>query len=52
MFQYACVCSSPAGGFPVVLDNLWLGGEEAEAVATALEPKLIKTRAAVEQVGA
>lgn len=35
----------------MVLDNLWLAAEESEAVATALEPKLVKTRAAVEQVG-
>jgi hypothetical protein len=39
-----------AGGFPVVLDNLWLGREEGEAVAAALVPKLQKTKVAVEQL--
>ncbi|KAF6260517.1 AAA domain-containing protein [Scenedesmus sp. NREL 46B-D3] len=38
------------GGFPVVLDNLWLGREEGEAVAAALVPKLQKTQVAVEQL--
>ncbi|WIA32331.1 hypothetical protein OEZ86_003170 [Tetradesmus obliquus] len=38
------------GGFPVVLDNLWLGREEGEAVAAALVPKLQKTKVAVEQL--
>ena len=36
------------GGFPVVLDNLWLGAEEGAAIASALVPKLQKTQAAVE----
>ena len=31
-------------------NNLWLGAEEAEAVATALEPKLARTRSEVETV--
>ncbi|GLC43207.1 hypothetical protein PLESTB_000850700 [Pleodorina starrii] len=48
--KYQQVAGNLSGGFPVVLDNLWLGGEESAAVATALEPKLVKTRAAVEQV--
>lgn len=39
-----------AGGFPSLQDNLWLAGGEGEAVATALVPKLNKTRAAVEQL--
>lgn len=39
-----------AGGFPVVLDNLWLGEEEGEAIAAALGPKLQKTKGAVEQL--
>jgi hypothetical protein len=39
------------GGFPVVLDNLWLSSEESESVASALVPKLEKTKEAVEQVG-
>jgi hypothetical protein len=38
----------PQGGFPAVLDNLWLGEDEAAAVATALQPKLAKTEKAVE----
>jgi MoxR-like ATPase len=33
-----------------VLDNLWLGREEGGAVASALVPKLQKTKAAVEQL--
>ncbi len=32
----------------MVLENLWLGKEESEAIATALQPKLTKTRANVE----
>lgn len=39
-----------ADGFPVVLDNLWLGAEESEAIAMTLQPKLNKTRSAVESV--
>lgn len=39
-----------AGGFPVVLNNLWLGADEGEAVASALVPKLQKTKVAVEQL--
>ncbi|KAF6253113.1 hypothetical protein COO60DRAFT_1628330 [Scenedesmus sp. NREL 46B-D3] len=38
------------GGFPEVLDNLWLGREEATAVAAELDLKLKKTRSAVEQL--
>jgi len=38
------------GGFPSLHDNLWLGGGEGEAVATALVPKLNKTRDAVEKL--
>ncbi|GIM15029.1 hypothetical protein Vretimale_17901 [Volvox reticuliferus] len=48
--KYQQVAGNLSNGFPVVLDNLWLGGEESAAVATALEPKLVKTQAAVEQV--
>ncbi|EFJ43346.1 hypothetical protein VOLCADRAFT_96404 [Volvox carteri f. nagariensis] len=48
--KYQQVAGNLTGGFPVVLDNLWLSSEESAAVATALEPKLVKTRAAVEQV--
>jgi hypothetical protein len=33
-----------------VLDNLWLGQEEGEAIAAALGPKLQKTKGAVEQL--
>lgn len=32
----------------MVLDNLWLGDEESQAIATALQPKLTRTRSAVE----
>ena len=39
-----------AGGFPALHDNLWLGGGEGEAVATALVPKLNKTRETVEKL--
>lgn len=45
-----CVVFPCAGGFPEVLDNLWLGQEEGEAVASALIPKLQKTKVAVEQL--
>ena len=38
------------GGFPAVLDNLWLGEEEAQAVTTSLQPKLQKTRTSVEGI--
>jgi len=38
------------GGFPVVLDNLWLGEEDANAIATSLQPKLTRTRTAVVSV--
>ncbi len=31
-----------------MLDNLWLGDEEGQAIATALVPKLQKTKTAVE----
>ncbi|KAL4443602.1 hypothetical protein ABPG75_011339 [Micractinium tetrahymenae] len=37
-------------GFPTVLGNLWLGRDEAEAVASALLPKLEKTRKEVEDL--
>lgn len=33
-----------------MLDNLWLGQEEGEAIAAALGPKLQKTKGAVEQL--
>ena len=39
-----------SGGFPVVLDNLWLGAEESEAIATTLKPKLDKTLIAVRKI--
>eukprot|EP00878_Enallax_costatus_P021318 GHUV01022564.1.p2 GENE.GHUV01022564.1~~GHUV01022564.1.p2 ORF type:complete len:102 (-),score=23.25 GHUV01022564.1:1383-1688(-) len=45
-----CCCCEYPGGFPVVLDNLWLGSEESQAVASALVPKLQKTKVAVEQL--
>lgn len=38
------------GGFPTLHDNLWLGSGEGDAVATALVPKLNKTRDAVEKL--
>lgn len=31
------------GGFPVVRDHLWLARDDADAVATAMMPKLQKT---------
>lgn len=40
--------SGGSGG--VLSDNLWLGADDAEAVTTALKPKLDKTRIAVEGV--
>lgn len=45
-----CRAVCHAGGFPIVLDNLWLGSEEGEAIAAALGPKLQKTKGAVEQL--
>jgi len=59
MERLACRCPEPArpplnsplqGGFPAVLDNIWLGEEEAQAMATALQPKLSKTRAAIDGI--
>ncbi len=44
------LASLAAGGFPVVLDNLWLGSEVSAATATALVPKLQKTKTAVEKL--
>ncbi len=38
------------GSFPAVVDNLWLGEDEAQALATALQPKLSKTRDAIEAI--
>lgn len=38
------VVASLAGDFPAVTDNLWLGEDESQAVASALVPKLEKTR--------
>ncbi|KAJ9530019.1 hypothetical protein QJQ45_023301, partial [Haematococcus lacustris] len=48
--RYVQVASSLEGGFPAVLQNLWLSAEESGAVATALQPKLEKTRSAIEEV--
>jgi hypothetical protein len=33
-----------------VLENLWLGEDEGEAIAAALGPKLQKTKGSVEQL--
>jgi len=46
--KYTQVSTNLEGGFPVVLNNLWLGEEESQAIATALQPKLFKTQSAVE----
>jgi len=46
--RLATIMNNLEGGFPSVLDNLWLGQEEANAVATALVPKLQKAKTAVE----
>lgn len=40
--------ASASGNIPVLSNHLWLGGEEAEATATALAPKLRKARKALE----
>jgi len=45
--RLATVTVALDGGFPAVLGNLWLGPDEAEAVATALAPKLQRTKQAV-----
>jgi MoxR-like ATPase len=45
--RLATVTVALDGGFPAVLGNLWLGADEAEAVATALVPKLQRTKQAV-----
>lgn len=50
MERYQAVAMTLEGGFPAVLDNLWLGEEEAQAVATALQPKLSKTRTAIDGI--
>jgi MoxR-like ATPase len=34
----------------VVLDNLWMGPEEANALATALQPKLSKAQASLKSL--
>ncbi|GAX74687.1 hypothetical protein CEUSTIGMA_g2135.t1 [Chlamydomonas eustigma] len=48
--RYRLVAVTLEGAFPAVLDNLWLGEEEAQAVATALQPKLSKTRTAIDSI--
>jgi MoxR-like ATPase len=48
--RYSSVALTLEGGFPAVLDNLWLGEEEAQAVATALQPKLAKTRGSIDAI--
>ncbi|KAG1673006.1 hypothetical protein FOA52_005936 [Chlamydomonas sp. UWO 241] len=48
--RYRSVALTLEGGFPAVLDNLWLGEEEAQAVATALQPKLSKTRGSIDAI--
>lgn len=48
--RYQVAAMTLDGGFPAVLDNLWLGQEEAEAVAMALQPKLSKTRDAIDTI--
>lgn len=46
--KLAEVAGSLGGTFPAVTDNMWLGADEAAAVASALLPKLEKTK---EEVG-
>ncbi|KAI7840670.1 hypothetical protein COHA_005592 [Chlorella ohadii] len=48
--KLAGVYSAMEGGFPAVMGNLWLGQEEAQAVASALLPKLEKSRKEVEDL--
>lgn len=44
------IYSSTEDGFPSVTGSLWLGTEDAAAVAAALLPKLEKTREEVEKL--
>eukprot|EP00798_Chlamydomonas_sp_ICE-L_P025190 gene25190-10826_t len=46
--RYVQVSQNLEGGFPAVLNNIWLGTDEAQAVATSLEPKLTKTKMSIE----
>eukprot|EP00798_Chlamydomonas_sp_ICE-L_P023710 gene23710-9251_t len=46
--RYIQVAQNLEGGFPAVLNNIWLGRDESQAVATALQPKLTKTQASIE----
>ncbi|PRW56633.1 ATPase associated with various cellular activities AAA_5 isoform A [Chlorella sorokiniana] len=48
--KLAGVYSAMEGGFPAVTGNLWLGQDEAQAVASALLPKLEKSRKEVEDL--
>lgn len=48
MCVLVCVAVLCTGGFSAVMDNLWLGKEESEAIAMALQPKLSKTQTNVE----
>lgn len=48
--RWVQVAGNLEGGFPVVLENLWLGPEDSEALATELAPKLQRTKASVEEV--
>lgn len=48
--KLADISASASGEFPVLSGHLWLGGEEAEATAAALAPKLRKARKALENL--
>ena len=46
--KLADISASASGEFPVLSGHLWLGGEEVEATAEALAPKLRKARKTLE----
>lgn len=48
--KLAAVYSNASEGFPIVAENIWLGRDEAKAVASALLPKLEKSRDEVEKL--
>lgn len=48
--KLADVSTSLTGDFPAVSDNLWLGADESQAVASALVPKLEKTKQEIGQL--
>lgn len=48
--KLADISTSLNGDSPAVADNLWLGADESAAVASALLPKLEKTKQEIGQL--